>query len=573
MLRILMALVAMMIVVAGCSTDQADTADMVLMNGKVYTMAADEWAEAVAVTDGKITFVGTTADVKALIGDDTEVVDLDGQMLLPGFVSGHDHLVASMWTKSGVDLTSLDSKEAYLAAIKEYADANPEEPFVFGFGWASATYGGYPTAKELDEIVPDRPAMIFDFSIHDLWFNSKALKAGKVDKNTVDPKPGFSYWVRDAQGNPTGVGVEVCWFPAYVEAGAWDPDRLITKSQKMLYDRAAETGITTYVNQGIVTPNISNQEPLMEDYRYSMKLLKDLDDKGELKLRSMINFIIKDKNANIDAAMKFAKGLQSEYNSDMLRLHGVKIHPEGNAITRTAVMSEPFEGSDFTGVYGLEPAVIAEIIQKSNANNLPVSVHVEGDATVTATLDAIESVLNGDHTDARFALQHIAIIQPEDMERVAQMGVGLNYTTLWATDWANSYNSIIAQLGQERVHTKYQQIRTAVDKGIKVNISADVPSSPIEDMGPINLVGAGITRTNPRDPDSKPFPPMSQAITLEQGLRAITIDGAWHANMEDKVGSIEVGKYADFVIMEKNLFDVADEEVAHVPVVATHSER
>lgn len=154
--------------VAGCTSRKAKTepADYMFSNAKVYTVNPDQqWAEAIAVRGNEIVYVGDTAGARAFEGKKTQIFDLDGKMVLPGFVSGHDHLIASNWTKAGVDLFSAKSKDDYLRMIREYAEAHPDDEIVFGFGWDRTNYGGYPTARELDAAVLDRPAMIFDFTI------------------------------------------------------------------------------------------------------------------------------------------------------------------------------------------------------------------------------------------------------------------------------------------------------------------------------------------------------------------------------------------------------------------------
>jgi len=207
-------------------------------------------------------------------------------MLLPGFVSGHDHLIASMWMSFGVDLYSAQSKEEYLKLIKEYVEANPDEKFILGIGWNPDIYGGAPTAVELDAIVSDRPAILLEFTVHDAWLNSKALELGGITKDTPDPLPGVTYWGRDKDGNPTGVGYEVAWMPVYVKIGVWQPEKMIPESQQELFQAAVEAGMTTFLNPGLVTPNLNDGERMWEDYELTMKMMADLEKKGEIQLRT-----------------------------------------------------------------------------------------------------------------------------------------------------------------------------------------------------------------------------------------------------------------------------------------------
>ncbi|GGZ71798.1 amidohydrolase [Algibacter mikhailovii] len=560
-------------ILVGCKSEaKKEAADMVFTNGKVYTVTdAQPWAEAVAIKGDKIVFVGSTIDAEAYIGDNTETTDLAGKMMLPGFVSGHDHLVASNWTKAGVNLFPAKNKEEYLALIKAYADANPDEEFIYGYGWNYTSYGSErPTAAELDAVVPNQKAILFDFTIHDAWLNSKMLEAGNITKETEDKQPGFSYWVRDDAGNPTGNSVELSWMDAYISAGAWDKDVLLVNSQKELYDNAASQGWTSVLNIGLVTPNISTFEQYIEDNDYAMKLLKDLNDKGELKLRTFAHYLFKNGNIPVEDIIAEAKKFQATYNSDMIRMQGIKIHPEANWGTHTSLMLEPYtDRPDYAGIDGVSPEIVQDMIVKANEQGLDVSIHADGSATIRTTIDAIEFSKKAGHADARNSLQHFAVVHPDDMKRAGELDIPVNLTPIWRTDWGNTYALAQDKLGQERTENYYQQIKTAFDIGLKVSISADVPSTPSNEAGALFLIESAMTRMNPNDPDSKPFPPASQAITLEQGIKGVTVFPAWQVRMEDKIGTIEVGKYADLVILEKNLFDVQSNEIAKVKVVST----
>ena len=179
---------ALLFALAGTAVQAADPADMLFTNGKVYTVNEQQpWAEAVAIKGNKIVYVGDSAGAQELKGESTEVVDLAGKMVLPGFVSGHEHLIAGAWMGYGVKLFEARSKDEYLQLIKEYADQHPDEKFILGGGWNADVYGSTPTAEELDTVTGDRPAIILDFTVHDAWLNTKALQLGGIDKNAESP--------------------------------------------------------------------------------------------------------------------------------------------------------------------------------------------------------------------------------------------------------------------------------------------------------------------------------------------------------------------------------------------------
>ena len=567
-----------MIILTGCHSmgpkpsSSTQPADYVFTNGKVYTMNEKQpWAEAVAIKGKKIVYVGDTSRVAELVGKDTKQIDLAGRMLLPGFFSAHEHLIASGWTGLGVKLGGGQSKEDYLKLIKEYADANPDIEFIRGIGWNATLMGDPPTAADLDAIVPDRPVMLQDYTIHDMWMNSKAMEMGGVNKDTPDPVPGLIYWVRDKSGNPTGYAKEFAWMGAYITSGAWQPETMIADSQKILYDMAAKFGYTGYINQGLVTPNIKDLDKHYEDQKISLKMLDALYKDGKLKLRTFMQVLYKNESSSIDDLIKYATDLKSRYDSDVIRISGIKVHPEGVFTSHASVMLAPW--TDQPGKIarrGISAERIDEVVLAANKAGFDVSVHVDGSKTIRDTIDSYIKGKKAGYIDARNTLQHFTIVHPDDMKRVIEHKIPVNLTPIWATSWGGGLDAALQILGEERTINYFQQIRTAVDGGTNVSISADVPSTDAELMGALTQCEAAVTRLDPSNPDdTRTFPPKSQALTLEQCLYAVTMGGAYEARMEDKIGSIEVGKYADLVVLEKNLFDVDSKEIANVKVMAT----
>ncbi|WP_158021989.1 amidohydrolase [Flammeovirga pacifica] len=558
------------ILFTSCHQNDVPKADKVFLNGKIYTVNETQpWAEAVAIKKNKIVFVGSADEAKKWIGNTTEKVDLNGKMMLPGFVSGHDHLISSNWMKAGVSLFSAKSKEDYLKLIKDYADTHPDEPIVFGYGWNKDTYGGWPTAAELDQVVSDRPAMIFDFTIHDMWFNTKGLAAGGVTKDTEDTVPGMSYWRRKKDGSPEGVGVEIIWLDAFIKAGAWDPDKMMKESQEILYNKAASCGLTSVINQGLITPNLMNLKRYKEDMKYSFELLDSLDKAGELKLRTFQNYVYKNADFDVDEFVNDALLLKSKYDSDRLRLSGIKIHPEGNWNSNTSLMLENYKNIDSKGMSGVGKEKLLEMHLKANKNGLDVHVHVDGTATTRYTIDAIEASRKKGY-QARNVLQHYFWTHPEDHKRVLDMKIPVNTTPLFGSDWGGQAKDAYAYLGEYRVNNyfmKYTEL--PVENGHNVSISADVPSSPVNLLDPLFSLEGAVTLKDPQNEESIKFPPTQTPMQIVQAIKAITIFPAWQARMEDKIGTIEVGKYADFVILDKNVFEVGLRDIADIKINAT----
>lgn len=548
----------------------SNVADTVFTNAKVYTVnKAQPWAEAVAVKGGKIVFVGSSADAASYIGDGTTTTDLNGQMLLPGFVSGHDHLIAANWMGFGVQLYEAKSKEDYHKLIKEYAEANPDEEFVLGIGWNPEIYGGYPTAKDLDALVPNRPAILLEFTVHDAWLNTKAMELGKVTKDTPDPSPGVSYWQRDKDGNPTGIAIEVSWMPAYVESGAWNPDKMIPEIQQESYGIASSTGITTVLNAGIVMPTMLSTENMWGDYAKALEYLHGLEQKGELAIRTFTMPFYKTPAFDVEPFAAKAAEFKKKYHSDMLSSFAIKIHPEGNYSSKTSFMLEPYKGTDEVGDAMIKPDRVKEVVLAANKLGVDVITHCDGSATTRGMIDAILASKAAGNTNARNSIHHMFFSHPDDQKRIIENDLLVNATPMFYADiWGQK--ELVANLITDKMRDEQFGMYPAIKRaGNKVSLSADVPGGPIETVGPLISIETAITQRAATEDSSTWFPPGREGLTLEQAIETVTIDAAYFVRMEDKIGSIEVGKYADLVILDENLFDVEPKAISDVKVVGT----
>ena len=553
-----------------CKTEtKKETADMVFTNGNVITVdEAQPKAEAVAIKDNKIVFVGSSEDVKAFIGEGTETTDLQGKTMMPGFVSAHDHLIASAWTTLGVQIYKAKDKADALEMIKAYAEANPDKKVIQGIGWDVNMLGGLPTAKELDVAVPNRPAFILDNTIHDAWLNTAALTAANINKDTPDTVPGVTYWVRDEQGNPTGIAIEIQWFGAYGEV-AWDPDNMIKESAEQLYAIASSNGTTTFLCPGIVTPNIKDVHGGMEsDFKAALELLHKWEEDGSLKMRTVAVPMYKSAVGEPQKFVDFGVEMNKIYNSDKLMVTALKIHPEGNTVAGTAPHIENYLGTDGNGSFNVQPEETMAIVTKAAEVGLDVVIHTDGDRSSRAAIDAIIAARKIDNEN-RSALHHAIYVHPEDQQRVIDYKIPVNSTPNFTNTFGNGDKDNIRIRGIEQVNSSLGRYPHFARNGVKVSISADVPSTPQSMQGPLFVAQCAITLKDASDPDARSFPENRKPMTVEQAIRAITIDAAWQLGLDDKVGSIEEGKFADLVILEESPFDVAPEKIKDIEVQAT----
>ena len=555
------------LLLSGCSAArEPQPATLVFDNARVYTMnAAQPHAEAVAVLGNRIVFVGSSDAARAYKGPATQVVDLQGKTLMPGFISGHDHFIASDWVFAGVDLYDISAMDELLEKIRSYAQEHPDLPIILGMGWNHGLLGRYPTARELDQAVPDRPAFLLDYTVHDGWLNSAALRAAGVDKATPDTQPGTTYWVRDAAGNPTGVGVEAQWMDAYVAAGAWDAHTAIRASTEKLFALAASNGTTAYQDLGLVTPNLMNAAGMKADFRTAMALLAGMAERKTLLLRTQAMPLFKAPDADPDDIAAFTREMMQQYDNDMLRVRTLKIHPASNI----APFLEPYAEPGKVGRFGVSPARIKSTVLAANAAGVDVAIHVWGDAAARAALDAFEASRSAGHGQARNSLHHLGFLHPDDYPRIVAQGIGVNVTPVFSTDWGGQDAAYVADLGRARVLAEISRYPDLARDGVRLTLSSDVPSTPPAMQAPLFNVQAAVTLRTPGDAASRAFPPQRQGLTVEQALRAVTIDAAWQLRMEDKIGSIEPGKYADVVVLDQHPLQVEVDAIANIQVVAT----
>ncbi|HET6320411.1 MAG TPA: amidohydrolase family protein, partial [Hyphomicrobium sp.] len=264
---------------------EAGPPQVIFRGGRIFTQAADKpWAQAVAVRGKKILAVGEDAEIEKLAGPDTRTIDLDGRLMLPGFVEGHTHPFLGSFFTNGVDLQLPTGKDA-LAAIADYAQANPTGP-VRGFGWRVDMFPPEgPSKADLDAIVPDRPAYFFAIDAHSLWANSKALEMAGVTRDTPDPIPGFSYYARDENGDATGYVLEVVAVLTIVNAVAAIS---VTGMSDLLAEwlpKAAAAGITTVFDAGV--------PPIGDDQGQLIQRYTDLERRGVLPFRVVASYSVK----------------------------------------------------------------------------------------------------------------------------------------------------------------------------------------------------------------------------------------------------------------------------------------
>ncbi|PRY26936.1 putative amidohydrolase YtcJ [Aliiruegeria haliotis] len=549
----------------------AQSADRILLNGTIETMnQVQPAAEALVIKDGRILFVGDSEDAQAFVGDTTDVIDLGGKYATPGVIESHNHVVSSKWITTGVNVSDARSVDDIGRMMKEYVDANPGEtgPLI-GFGWMPANLGNVqPRAADLDKWDLGRPTMVIGNASHDAVLNTLALEAAGITKDTPDTQPGVIYWERDADGNPTGLAIETIFFEAYVDMGAWDPETIVPQSADFLQDFLASKGVTTAMVPGLVTPGLSiSTEKAKSDMREIMAVLKEREDAGHAKLRLNVMPWYKLPDADAQDIVDFALEMKALYDTDMLRTDKIKVHPENAWLSRGATQLVPYlpanPGDAPTwGTYGVPPERLFEMVNRANMNGLDVVTHADGSRLIKRLLDIIIEAKQY-YPDARNRLDHLTSMDDETRDRMVLHNVGSNASPLFYNELDSGRNGselfkIMQEAFAREAHGQYTELAQMYDN---LSLSGDAPGAPIERAYPSYLFQQSMTLIEPSIEGAQPFPDWRPVMTIDQVLNAYTRAPAWQMGMEDVIGTLEVGKYADIAIWEKNLREIAGENM------------
>lgn len=536
-------------------------ATVVFRGGAVYTLDPRcPWAQAVAVRGRYIVRVGTDADVAAELGADTRIVELDGRMLLPGFVEAHIHPVVGSFFTSGVDL-QLGSKPDALAAIAAYATANPSGP-VRGFGWRVDMFGPEgPHRADLDAIVPDRPVLLFAIDGHSVWVNSKALEIAGITTDTVDPVPGFSFYARDDAGEPTGYVLELPAALGLIDAIEPMTKSLLTRLFAQWAPRAAAAGITAVFDAGL--------PPTDNDPGELVTIYTDLEAKGLLPFRVLASHLV--KSPPVDDAVSQALALQHRFDTELVKGGVLKIIGDGTAEGYTAHLLEPYaDRLDSVGQTPFSPEEWRRMVVEADAAGVDVHIHAVGDRTARIALDAIEAAIEVNPArDRRHAVAHLVTVDPADIPRFGRLGVIAQVTGNWMSADPSTVEVALQRYGPKR-QRECMRVRAILEAGGTLSFGTDWPAAGyFSTYKPLDAIQVAVTRQLIGDPRAAVLEPIDQRLDLSQALHATTLGAARQLRLDHAVGSIEAGKLADLVVLRRNLFDVDPHEIAFTSVDMT----
>ena len=535
------------------------TADTVFVGGSVFRGGRPA-RRAVAVQDGRIVAVAGDDDVRALVGRRTEVVPLDGGLLVPGFQDAHAHPLAAGVDMLRCDLTGASSATDTLARIAAYLAAHPDETWVLGSGWSMAHFpGGTPTRETLDAVVPDRPALLSNSDGHGSWANSRALELAGIDSSTPDPADGRIE--RDASGTPTGTLHEGA--AGLVERLAPVPaaeDQLagLLLAQQVMFSH----GVTAW--QDAAVGALFGQPDSLPVYLQAQQ-------SGALRAR-VVGALWWDRHRGSEQIDELV-ARRAQARAAGFAATSVKVMQDGVVENFTAALLEPYlDGCGCpTGNRGLsfvDPRELREHVTRLDALGFQVHVHALGDRAVREALDAFEAAAaaNG-ATDGRHHIAHLQVVAPDDVPRFAALGVAATIQPLWAAHEPQMDELTIPFLGADRAALQYpfEALRAA---GARLAGGSDWPvSSPAPMLG----LHVAVNRVLPgaEGAEAEPLSPR-QRLDLATALTAYTTGSAWVNHLDDVSGRVAVGLQADLAVLDRDPFAATAEEIGETRVTSTY---
>ena len=516
-------------------------ADVVLRGGTVYSMDTQgNRHSAIAIAGDRILAIGSEADIALFTTEATRIIELEGRVVFPGFVDTHIHTMDTLPLLNGAMLSPGQSADEVLETIAAHAEQYPEQNPVLGSGFLARAFGiDGPTAAQLDAAVPDRPALIIDEGGHTAWANSLALQAANITADTPDPVPGAHFFQRDMLGTPTG------WL---VEGAAIDPvtDALGVVSEKTLRERApqffsdmAAVGLTAAFDAGMIDTG-----------PYGMKVADELAQANTLPLR-LVGSLYINKPKDLKTAHARLSELREEYQHELFSMTTLKLSLDGTVEAKTAVTLAPYiapEGHEASPL--LPDEQVFNAVYEAYSLGFDLHLHAIGDGAVRTALDAIEAGQAAHpSSDVRATICHIEVVDQKDIERFGELGVVAQTTPTWF-----EYDEIAMEfLGPERFEQLYP-LASIRRNGGRVTLGSDYPVSWIgkDALNPLFNIEMAVTRQRAGD---KLYPVQARAserLSVDQAIRAHTVDAAWQIRMEDMIGTLEPGKKADLVVLDRD---------------------
>jgi hypothetical protein len=568
-MKILTLLIALTIALVGCSPEDhsveqsssavvVEAADTVYINGRIYTVnEAQPWAESVAIKDGKFIAVGSNDDLAVNIGETTEVIDLAGKFVMPGLVDTHTHPFISAYDI--LENLTLNPETGSLGdiqqQIKAYMKSKPDLIWVAGAAFPKGIFDKENPKREwLDEVSTEIPITIMDQGGHALWCNTIALQtAGMMDPNFEAPE--YAIIERDENGVPSGTIRETA----------------LGVMRKFMPQASPETNIKgALFVQNLFNKNGVTAHRTATGRQEGLIALKHLVDENKITLHWAVS---SDVNY-MESIYSFEERMDQidnrrAYASEFVTTDFVKIFVDGDLNGYGIRMMKPFEGTDDEyGKMSISPEELTRLVKKFDAQGISVQFHAIGSQSIEEVVLAMEAAAaeNGGELNTRHYPDHMGFISIDQINRLVKLNRVIGFAPYFSFTFPGIHESYLQFVGKERL-SRMQPMRTALDAGAIVGTGTDYSSLP---QDPWPLLEGMTHRRNPWvGPEESEANNAAESISIEEAIRVYTMGGAYAMLAEDRIGSIEAGKYADFLVLDRNLLDIPIDDIDQTEVLMT----
>ena len=558
----LVAIGASAVLLVGCRGGP-EPADLVLMGGMVVTMATDQpEAEAISVTGYRILAVGSNEEIGGYVGPDTEVIDLAGAFAIPGLIEGHGHYMSLGNAKMILDLTQVESWDQIVAMVAESASRARPGEWITGRGWHQEKWSEVPTPNvdgvplhaDLSRVSPDNPVHLTHASGHASFANARAMEEAGIDRDTPDPPGGMI--IKDTSGNPTGLLRETA--QRIVGAAIARSEEGMTAEEK----RARAVRQVQLAGQDALSKGITSFHDAGESFE-TIDFLRELDEAGELPVRL---YVMVRRESNDAMAAHLAEYRRIATGNGHLTVRSIKRQIDGALGSHGAWLLEPYvdlpPGEGDAGLVLESVEDITRTTELALEHGYQVNTHAIGDRANREVLDIYEKAFAGapgGGADLRWRIEHAQHIHPDDVPRVAELGVIAAMQGVHATSdgpWIHQ------RLGEERARAESYPWRTLIDSGAMVTNGTDVP---VEDIDPIASYYASVSRMMSTGVRLTP----EERMTRYEALASYTINNAYAAFEEEAKGSLEAGKLADITVLDRDILTIPEERIPDTEVLYT----
>ena len=536
-------------------------AELILRGGTVYSLDTQGTRHtAIAVSGNRIIALGTEADINLLMNDETEVIELDGRVVFPGFIDTHIHTMDTLPLLNGVMLSPGQTANEVLDAIAKHAANFPSQNPVLGSGFLARAFGiNGPTAAQLDVAVPHRPALIIDEGGHTAWANSLALASAAISAQTPDPVPGAHFFQRDQLGNPTGWLVEGAAIEPVKEALGVVSERSLRSAAPGFFNDMSAVGLTAAFDAGMI-----------DTERLGMQIARELAETNALPLR-MVGSLYINTPKDLLTAHEELSALREIYDHELFSVTTLKLSLDGTVEAKTAVTLSPYLAPEGHEAKPLLPdAQVFNAVFEAYSLGFDLHLHAIGDGAVRTALDAIEAGQAAHpKADVRATICHIEVVDTADIDRFGALGVVAQTTPTWF-----EYDEIAMEfLGPDRFEQLYP-LASILRNGGRVTLGSDYPVSWIgkDALNPLFNIEMAVTRQRAGDANYPIQARANERLSVDQAIRAHTVDAAWQIRMEDTIGTLEVGKKADLVVLERDPYRTPIHSIHNIAVDITVSD-